>query len=60
MDRDKLLQKIAEYDYDLNWSDRTFVIEYLVDDLYAKLSDEELREMAEELGLNPDTGEEVE
>lgn len=55
MNREELIKKLAEQDYEVNWSDRSFVMDYL-EDFYGKMSDEELAKAAEEVSL---TDEEV-
>ena len=58
MDRDKLIAALAKADYDINWSDREFVMEYL-EEIYGKMTDEELTVAAEDVGINPETGEPI-
>jgi hypothetical protein len=48
MTREELVKKLAEKDYEVNWSDRSFVMDYL-EEFYGKMSDEELKEAADEI-----------
>jgi hypothetical protein len=49
-----LIDRLAEMDYEENWSDKSYVMEWLRE-VYGEMTDEDLREYAEQVSVDPDT-----
>jgi len=53
-EREALIARLAEDDYNVNWSDKSYVIEYLKNEVYGPMSDDELITATEQVSLGED------